>query len=468
MAFHFDYEKEYSWTGDFWYSDIDPEIKSNHFGGMLTYAPDKGFQLHIITDAQLPEKREHLTQYIHGVVPDLNKVSLMNCIVNPGVTHYGDVSYSTISFRAQYLIKGIWVKNTDMNFTGVSFHCPLLDPFFDRRHNFHCVRCEENLLDVDLVGELNMKVFHGYAKNNIFIGKLFSRGEQFREKCEQLNEVMGDDDMTLTKAYPIIKITGDRKTANDYLKIHHKIRVFFATLILMATYADKTWLIAGDESYEVLAHMPKSHKLPENMGWNTLTNTIESIKDNFKDLYEEFRQLMDDGGLSLLNILIHERIFKHRNQIDSVGYLQYCWIINTIGDWQCKHGARIDPDSGKPLSGKEVANRRFELFLKQHLRPQNEFRTAVKNELSRVLGASDLTVIGSTIGGIRDCLEHKNTSSSYPTYKNFVEDEICVNNLCELLFLLLMSALYDKLGIKLNDRQNLSLKQKIIKWSKYF
>lgn len=468
MTFRFEPEKEYSWTGEFWYADTTLEDVANHFGGTLTYSLEKGFQLHIITGAASNHYRETSKRDIHGVIPDLHQITLMNCLLSPGSTYHGEVSYSTVKFKVQYLVKGKWVKSTDTDFIGISFHCPLLDSFSDHAYNWHQVRCEENIVDAALDNGLHISIHHGYSKNRVRLA-LGSRGEQFKEKCEKLNEIIGDDDMVLSKAYPIIRIMGARNTADHYRQRKYEMTRFFSALTLEAVHADKVWLHIGDNLYEVMSKLPENLKTSEDIVWQFLPITLDRIKVNFKEMYEEFQRLMTDGGVSLLNILLREKLLKHRFQSDSVGYLQYCWIINTIGDWQCKYGSNIDNETGQELTEQEVAQHRFDLFLKQNLQPQiNSFRTIIEDGLKGIFGnTSDLNSIGKNIKNIRNCLEHIDNEELYEQYKAYVEDESCINNLCELLFLLLMEVLYKRLGITFDEPQSTLLGQKLVIWSKY-
>lgn len=463
--FKFDPDKEYSWTGDFWYADDNPNIQKNHFGGTLKYSPESGFHLHIITRT-IPESfffpdRKMPNKDIHGTVQDLKNISLVNCLVQPRTVNLGKAGFSSIICTPEYIVKDAWVKNTDKAFTEISFHCPVLDYFFDSMPDWNLVYGDESLTDflVDskIIDGFRMKVFHGHAENSPWFPKR-SRCKKYKALCDKINKAIEESPykkelLSCSKAYPIIKITGKPKLAREYFTAERKMRRFFSALLLVQIHTDRLWVKVFDKSCEVFLQRYQKIDIPWYLkNGHSVFITLDDTKNDFHKIYSDFYQIMEKSGSGLLNILIGERIWKHKQKQDSDGHIQYCWIINTIGDWQCKYG------------NNKKGTERFQSFLKENLRSKSEFNKKIVEGLKKEFCKSDsLNKLGVKIGNVRNCLEHKK-SPLYPKYKHIVENEIAINNLCELLFLVLMKALYKKIGIKVEEKRFDHLLSHLVVW----
>ena len=83
--------------------------------------------------------------------------------------------------------------------------------------------------------------------------------------------------------------------------------------------------------------------------------------------------------------------------------------------------------------------------------------------------------IACDLDNIRDCILHldmkinnkKSTNNIFDKYKNIIEKETSISNLCEILFIVLVKAIYSKLGIKLTDDEKNNLLRYVVSWTSY-
>lgn len=142
------------------------------------------------------------------------------------------------------------------------------------------------------------------------------------------------------------------------------------------------------------------------------------------------------------------------------GYQQYCIVIAIIGSWQVIHG--IDKDCGK----------RYSNFLRENLHSGDTLNDGIIKKLNNFLGDSkNLDDLSIDIGEIRNCILHADqipkSGKKYKKYKNILEEEITISNLCETLFIVLIKVVYEKLGIILNEDQKSNLLNCLRLWSSH-
>ncbi len=199
---------------------------------------------------------------------------------------------------------------------------------------------------------------------------------------------------------------------------------------------------------------------------------IHNIKDNFEKIFFEWNNLLPSD---LLNVLIVDKFY---NKVHA-GYQQFCIIVAIIGGWQVLHGQD------------QTYNTRYEKFLSETL-PDNDVFTdgedvmhdgkiiakkdGMKEKLAQVLGAGKtFKELGEDIDGIRDCILHWDNKLRTPTktdkqfkkYQPIIEKEVQISNLCEILFILMIKAIYTKIGITLTNDEKKNLLRYVTLWSSY-
>jgi hypothetical protein len=467
--FAFDQTKEYSFTGYFWHSGDDVNDAAMRLSGTLKYTPEHGFKLHIVSDQiditpillgkGLDDKFD-----LHGFVEVFGSISLIGCKWGP--TTFGTSDISVVQFGVSFIIKGIHTTDDAEIFTGISFHSPALDHFFDLAPDnllvYNKKTAKPYLTPTSISGDINIEILNcgtpkylplfAYTRNEDntnFSNEIKDLVMKYSHKGEMLG---------LSKAYPVIKLTGSKQIARQWLYKSGDIKQFFAALVSHRIYADTIKLWVDDKTHDVFQGYYPELKTPDRLkDSNRIPIRIGALQENFRSIYNEFQTIMQDNGFSLLEDLINERIYKQgERRSNTLGYMQFSWIDNIICDWQQRYGAN-------KTEGDEEVN-----FLTEHLNDKifgtdnpTRFCDKVAKDLQNIFGDTDtLETIGWKIRQIRNCLEHKKSREThkkpelnYESYKHIIENQATIYNLCELLFVVMKKVLYSKIGIVLDDDQ---------------
>ena len=445
--FHFDPSKEFNYVGEFW----DPDNPINSFPGTLVYSPDKGLSLKIITEPLSEElfssSNGFTVETLHGMAEEIGRITLRNCVPNGGNTRLGKDSYAIKNFFVQYVIVGIFCQREDLVFKGISFHFLEMDSFCHPFPENYFIADDTPLVECLALDGLNIKINQGLRNAIDLDFALHSYGGKYpQELLAELQEKTNR--MRLTKPFFCINVGGDNKTSGDYLQIRLEIEKLFSLFFLKSVHSDFTKIEDDKNQYYVIES--KKIKTHKSVSLHFLPVTIHNIKERFADILKRWHDMRLN---SLLNMLISDKLYGNAQP----GYQQYCIIVALIGSWQVSNGSNKD------------YSKRYENFFNENLLPSDKLNDSLLLQFKTFLGQTkSLNELASDVGEIRNCILHidsiPKTSDKYIKYKGILEDESKVKNLCEILFIVIIKAVYSELGIDLEEHQKENLLRYLVSW----
>lgn len=445
--FQFDRSKEANYVGEFW----SPDNNAKKFPGVITYSPSKGICLKIIGKTSFNEgfnRNESLVDNLFGFVEDLGIVTLVNCLPNGGNTRLGGkISYSVKIFHITYIIVGRHCLKEEKIFKGVSFHFPQLDYFCTPFAEDYFIADNTPLVECDLNENTRIKIYQGLKDSFFLSSVLHCQGDKYdadflfdlKEKTKEI---------TISKPFYCINVKSNEMNAGDYIKKIIEFEKLFSLFFMAPIISDYVSLKDEKESLLILKHI-KEHEKPLHMFH--LPINIHNIKDNLANVLKNWNEILNTD---LLNVLVVDKFY---NNVRS-GYQQYCILVAIIGSWQVTHGTNQD------------YKKRYRNFLNENLQPIDNLNKELLQKLNELLGLSkNFDDLGWDIGEIRNCILHidsiTKSSEKYLKYKNILENEISISNLCETLFIILIKVVYEKLGIILSEDQKNNLLRCLRFWS---
>lgn len=177
---------------------------------------------------------------------------------------------------------------------------------------------------------------------------------------------------------------------------------------------------------------------------------LRNIKDKFSEILKNWEEVLQ---FDLVNAFIMDKLYHN----SGAGLQQYSILVALIGAWQSKKDGNY--------------NNRYKNFLAENLLPEDDvFNKEIMIKLRRILGDSKtLDEIAEDIGEIRNTILHIDqlspTCQKIKKYGHIVKNEIHIANLCEILFIIVIKAIYRKLGIEQSEDQKRGLLRQCLNWS---
>lgn len=488
--FQFDIQKDFNYLGQFWYSDCPDK----RFPGIFSYSLEKGPMLKMMEIPYFPaeEKKE---KTIHGIVEEIGKVTLLGIPLTYKTT-FGSDSFNVRNFELILAITGTHSLMTDESFNRISFHFPEIDAFCSFKDiNGYFISDNKTLIknipiDDDFEIELKQgirdvveltsvlpdsimdKIDPEYktAKRQLFTKENFDpKKSEFTEQGKILAKKINktEQDLTITKPFYCVAVKGKNRKIKDFIKIKFELEKLFSVFFLTPIYSD--FCCIGDDKgkYYVIKKIGKVSK--NSPLFLHLPITINNVKNNFKDIFANWVKILPSD---LLNLVVIDKFYNNITP----GYQQFSILLAIIGGWQILHGENKD------------YNKRYENFLKETLQPNDIFykgkgekcgnastkQEGIKDKIDRIFGSEkSFGSIAQDLNNIRDCILHwdqklqnqKKSDTQLERCKDILNKETSVMNLCEILFIVLLYAIYSKLGIVLSENQKLNLLRYVRSWS---
>ena len=472
--YQFDRKKAFSYVGEFWYSDTPDK----QFPGVLNYTPEKGLFIKFMGPADFTSivSQNIEDKTIHGLVEQIEHVTLLNCLPSGGSTRLGQMSYSVKEYSVSFAVLGKHCEKKDCLFTGIVFHFPEIDSFYRFNTDMYFVNDKKPLINCKLTNNQHIKIYQGirdtidlnYVLPKNMQAKLIPLLKQYdiivRDKIIDSKSKMTKRDeiivkkvdkmksrLLITKPFYCIDIVGRKNTMGDYIRKRQEIMKLFSLFSLRAIYCDFTQLREGKKLYTII-EQPGKHHSKNKLVMPYMPITIHNIKEKFAQIFNRWINL----PTKLLNMLFFDKLYQEAN----VGYQQYSIIIAILGSWQLEYG--LDKSN----------KTRYEKLLEENLLPSDPINDEILVKLKSIFGnGSSLNEIAFSLGEIRDCILHMDsitkTQKKYQKYKAILEDNTQINNLCEVLFIFMVKIVYSYLGIIMSDDQKKMLAMRIITWANY-
>lgn len=441
--------KDFQYVGTFWTPD-NPDRK---FSGTLYYSQNEGVSVKIIgtieTFRDFTPSAYSETITLHGNLENMGKVTLINCLSAGGTSKLGqEESHFIKNYTVLYTVIGLHFLKDNALFNGISFH-------FEELNNFIVPFPEEyfiadNTPQIDCCTEDGLKIsIKQGKKDSIYLPNiLYSYGIQHSQKhLEQLRKETKD--IWLSKPFYFFHISGGNKTLGDYIKIRHKIEKLFSIFFLKPIISTYTLLNIKEVSCQII-ETRIDHKNNSKIPYMPhLPLCINNIKQCFPEILRKFDDILE---YSLVDTYLTD---KHYNNIKS-GMQQYSVIVALIGAWQTKQNGDYQ--------------HRYEDFFTENLQPSDKLNDGLIEKMKKILGQNKtLSELALDIGEIRNTILHidniPNTKSKIKKYGNIINSDTDISNLCEILYIIIIKAIYAKLGIQLQDQQKENLLRYCLTWN---
>lgn len=473
--YHFKSTENFSYLGEFWKPE-KPDIK---FSGRIEYSPSDGVSVKFITSSSFSD--EDIYPTLFGFCEEMGNITLINCISNGGKTYWGPYSYKTKIYKIIGVIVGIHVSKDEKIFDGICFHFPEMNSFCCWNIDSYFTSDHKPVIDCKTRDNLNIKVAQGYRDtmdlslilNDTILEKICPHLTQYRKNITTNTKLSTEEkkiidkeqeNITITKPFYIATIKGDKTNIGNYLHIRHKIEKLFSIFFLKPIYSTFSKIFIENKEYTLIENINelKGNKRAEYFPY--IPVNISNVEDKFNDIYDNWNNILPSD---MLDIVIVDKFY---NQAGS-GYQQFSILLSIIGSWQIIHGSD------------KTYNSRYQKFLEENLPNDDiftdgsEHRKGIRERFYEILGFDKTWGdIACDLDNIRDCILHldmkinnnkKNTNNIFAKYKNIIEKETSISNLCEILFIVLVKAIYTKLGIILTDDEKNNLLRYIVSWTSY-
>lgn len=447
-----DKNKEICYLGKFWL----PDIPDRKFSGTLTFSKESQISLKITgyietADDFAPSSSCEVKQ-LYGSVEEIGKVTLLDCLSNGGRTNLRQSESHFIKhYMVSYAILGIHCLKDDTIFTGISFHFGGLNNFCVLHPNEYFIADNTPQIDCTIDDNIVIKLQQGLKDAFDLSMAMFAYGNKYETKLvEELRQKT--ENMMLSKPYYFFHIKGNSQTAGNYIHLQYDIEKLFSIFLFKKIYSLYSFLKAGNKEYQLINAFSFKEKTDENkiLPMAYLPVCLNNVRDKFSEILKNWKEILQ---FDLVNSFITDKLYHN----SGAGLQQYSILIALIGAWQSKK----DGDY----------KNRYKNFLAENLLPEDDvFNEEITIKLRQILGDSQtLDEIAEDIGEIRNTILHIDqlspTCQKLKKYGHIVKNEIHIANLCEILFIIVIKAIYRKLGIEQNEDQKRGLLRQCLNWS---
>ena len=447
-----DKNKEICYLGKFWV----PNMPDRKFSGTLTFSKESQISLKITgyietADDFAPSSSCEVKQ-LYGSVEEIGKVTLLDCLSNGGRTNLRQSESHFIKhYMVSYAILGIHCLKDDTIFTGISFHFGGLNKFCVLHPNEYFIADNTPQIDCTIDDNIVIKLQQGLKDAFDLSMAMFAYGNKYETKLvEELRQKT--ENMMLSKPYYFFHIKGNNQTAGNYIHLQYDIEKLFSIFLFKKIYSLYSFLKAGNKEYQLINAFSLKEKTDENkiLPMAYLPVCLNNVRDKFSEILKNWKEILQ---FDLINSFITDKLYHN----SGAGLQQYSILIALIGAWQSKK----DGDY----------KNRYKNFLAENLLPEDDvFNEEITIKLRQILGDSQtLDEIAEDIGEIRNTILHIDqlspTCQKLKKYGHIVKNEIHIANLCEILFIIVIKAIYRKLGIEQSEDQKRGLLRQCLNWS---
>jgi len=447
-----DKNKEICYLGKFW----APNMPDRKFSGTLTFSKESQISLKITgyietADDFAPSSSCEVKQ-LYGSVEEIGKVTLLDCLSNGGRTNLRQSESHFIKhYMVSYAILGIHCLKDDTIFTGISFHFGGLNNFCVLHPNEYFIADNTPQIDCTIDDNIVIKLQQGLKDAFDLSMAMFACGNKYETKLvEELRQKT--ENMMLSKPYYFFHIKGNSQTAGNYIHLQYDIEKLFSIFLFKKIYSLYSFLKAGNKEYQLINAFSLKEKTDENkiLPMAYLPVCLNNVRDKFSEILKNWKEILQ---FDLINSFITDKLYHN----SGAGLQQYSILIALIGAWQSKK----DGDY----------KNRYKNFLAENLLPEDDvFNEEITIKLRQILGDSKtLDEIAEDIGEIRNTILHIDqlspTCQKLKKYGHIVKNEMHIANLCEILFIIVIKAIYRKLGIEQSEDQKRGLLRQCLNWS---
>lgn len=242
-----EHNESYEWTGLFWF----PENEENKFSGTVTYSPESGIQIELLTTNFLSEDNLNRKLVYGAVTGDVtNSITLINVSLNLGTMHFGQTSVRVISGTAEYLLQGFMVDELTFDSIHIQYEEQLENIFFRPVFRERDILAYENSEispgeGIKISMSLNSQGTGVYSEHDIDTIFWSHNEEKFKEFKASMAKFLEDKSLKLfkrTSLFSTFKIEKPESTLRELCSIEEQWRSFWELLLDQELLSGSIWL----------------------------------------------------------------------------------------------------------------------------------------------------------------------------------------------------------------------------------
>lgn len=431
MSFALNPREDFRYVGEFWF----PESENEKYFGFVEYSSEKGIYLSIRKEGGLLDISDDQST-IYGNVERIGKITLINCMFAGGS---GSFSCASIHYNVVHAIEGNCANLKEKIFERIIFHFKQLDNFcFPFENGYEIFK--------------NEKKFHATIENfgTITLGQWLQKDASvclkyvyWGEQGEQIKKVFNDDEI-ISKSHYGIAIKTEPTTFSQIMKMKTMIERLFSVFLMERVEMDDCQIFINGRPYQFIFKMPSFSTSGRIMAQMPIC--VHSIESNFQDIFAEWIKIYEN---SLLIDCLLNRLYRNCGH----GYQQFNMILSQCAFFQIRYGKN------------KCNGKRYENFVEETLSEGTSFSKNISFYLEEIF--ADIAIendkesyhrkIGYLLGNLRDYIAHADTippeSEKGKIFKKYAGTDVQINRLCEILFVMLIKRIYNKIGIKQTNLQ---------------
>jgi len=445
MAIKFNMIQEYEWLGEFWFSGN----AGFTFPGILSYTPKEGVLLSVVKNGDFEDK--NTSETIHGYTIETGPVTLVPAIhtENSSLNIAKEIfSIKKRKYFCKAMIIGEHFEHSKI-FEAISFKLNDLDEFcHPQGFKLNDDYSDKDVLKADIIdGEIKAslslkKVATGRPvkkiskalvlskeKDEALIGELDVAISAILEKYKKSLTVKTDIEYELK-----IKINdGEGEKFENHIKLMESVANLFSILMLKTVKPIEISLLNNKENgcyknkhslfLSLLLDQPQVQSVKKKEYQHLLPVNINGIKENFGNIFETWNK---DFATNRIGILLPTLLTHINGRYEHIQH--YILLLTAIEEWSISENAGHKNKTKFDLVIETYGNEEFRKEFKKNLPFQN-------------------STIGDNLSKIRNFIVHPASLKGKKNKCKKSLDILLIANLSEFMFILLVIALYKKLGI---------------------
>lgn len=445
MEKQIDYKESFEIIGEF-FTQENSDIK---YPGILTYSPEKGIKLVLMYDFRKSPKFMNYTRNeyysFYGNVAEYGEITLIGGMKQGGYCDFG--ATNKVEFYISYLILGTHLNRKDKCVYGVDFSFPGFENFcshITRRQLYY----KTPLMEHNIAG-VNYKIRNIPDKIEPIETLLFPIKDN-EQLIKEISDKLSSTPLQVGDFKPKFFISQTEGiTFWGMIRQVFSIEKLISVLLLIPIEADKVSISVrqGDKEKkcQVLHKVADRANKIEIGHYAHLPVNLDNIKDKFPTILPIWQEMTRET-FSLINVVLTDKLYGS----GQTGYQNFLSYVAYAEEWQKGY----NQETG------------LKAYLDENMQNGDFIYNNFKTYFPDVNSVQD---ISQHLGEIRDCIAHTqikiNKSKKYKRNKNVLEQEVDIQNLCEILFLLFVRTIYKKLGIEQTRFQQENLERQLCLWN---
>lgn len=445
MVKQIDYKEDFETIGEF-YLQENIDIK---YPGILTYSPENGIKLVLMYNFSKSSKFWNHTRNEYysfcGNVAEYGEITLIGGMHQDGYCNFGTTN--KVELYISYLILGVHLNRTDKCVYGANFSFPGFE-------NFCSHITGKQLYYKTPLMEHNIEGTNYIIKNApdkyVSIKDLLFPIKDNEQLIKEISDKLSSTSLQVGDFKPKFFISQTEGiTFWEMIRRVFSIEKLISVLLLTPVESGTLFVKVnqdGKEKYCQVLHKLSDKANKVKIGHHAyLPVNLDNIKDKFPTILPIWQEMTRDE-FNIKNIVLTDKLFG-RSQ---TGYQSFLLYIAYAEEWQKGYNQEMG----------------LKAYFEENVQVDDFIYNSFKAYFPDVSSVQD---ISKHLGAIRDCIAHTQikfvNSDKYKQHKDILEQEVAIQNLCEILFLLFVRTIYKKFGIKQTRFQQGNFERQLCLWS---